>query len=319
MTMRAIRIEEFGGPEVLELVELPSPQPGPDDVLIQVARAGINFADTHALEDTYAHRMQLPMIPGMEVAGVRVDTGERVVAITVVGGYAEYAVAPAAATFTIPPDVDDESALALLIQGATAWHLYEMAGNVQPGDAVVVHAAAGGVGSIAVQLGKVLGAGRIIATASTPEKRELAVSLGADVAVDSDDAGLTERLIDANGGAPVDVVFDMSGGAVFEASYRALANFGRIVSYGIATMEPNTPSTSSLLRHSRSVCGFYLLHMLQDPTRFSRVLDRLFELTARGDMRVIRGGTYSFDDAAEAHRLLRGRHTMGKLCLDPLA
>jgi NADPH2:quinone reductase len=317
--MQAIQIEEFGGPEVLKITELPVPVPGEDEVLIKVTRAGINFADTHALNDTYAHRMELPLVPGMEVAGTRADTGERVVAITMIGGYAEYAVAPASATFRIAPDVDDESALALLLQGLTAWHLHRTAGNVKPTDSVVVSAAAGGVGSLAVQLCKFLGAGRIIATASSPEKREVALSLGADVAVDNGAEGLTDRLVEANGGAPVDVIFDMSGGDVFDASYRALANRGRIVSYGIATMEPNSPSTSSLLRHSRTVSGFYLLHLLDDPMQFSEVLDKLFGMTARGDLCVIRGGTYSLESAADAHRDLRGRRTTGKLYLDPLA
>src|SRR4051794_13512814 len=172
--MRAIQIKEFGGPEVLQLVELPVPEPSADEVLIKVTRAGLNFADTHQRHDDYLAKASLPMIPGAEVAGVREDTGERVVALAGAGGYAEDAPAPAALTFPIPDSVDDGTALALLLQGLTAWHLYKTCGRVQPGESVVVHAAAGGVGSIAVQLGKPLGAGRVIATASTEEKRTLA-------------------------------------------------------------------------------------------------------------------------------------------------
>ncbi len=315
--MRAIQVEEFGGPEVLRLVELPDPVPGPDDVLIEVRRAGVNFADTHARSDTYAYPMELPMIPGMEVAGVDADTGKRVVALTMTGGYAELAVAPAKLTFPIPDGISDETAVALLIQGLTAWHLHRTAGRVQSGESVVIHAAAGGVGSLAVQLAKPLGATRVIASASTPDKRALALELGADAALDAIPEGLTERLLEANGGSPVDVVFDMSGGAVFEASYRALANFGRIVSYGIATMEPNAPSTRSLLRHSRSVSGFYLLHLADERAQFGDVLEELFMLVERGELRVIGGGVYPLAEAARAHVDIRARRTTGKLVLDP--
>ena len=135
---------------------------------------------------------------------------------------------------------------------------------------MVVHSAAGGVGSLAVQLGHPLGAGRVIATASSDEKRALALELGADVAIDAAPEGLTERLLDANGGDPVDVVFDMSGGAVFDASYAALAHFGRIVVCGIASQEPNELRTGSLLRHSRAVVGFYLFHCLRAPGHVRR-------------------------------------------------
>src|SRR6478609_11243877 len=192
-SMRAIQITEFGGPEVLKLVELPSPEPGPDEVLIRVSRAGVNFADTHTRTNSYVRKATLPLVPGGEVAGVVAGApsgsglreGERVIALTGSGGYAEYATAPRELTFPIPDALDDATALALLIQGLTAWHLYRTAGRVAQGESVVVHAAAGGVGSLAVQLGRPLGAGRVIAVASSAEKRELALRLGADVAVDS--------------------------------------------------------------------------------------------------------------------------------------
>src|SRR5262249_9344804 len=156
------------------------PAPSGDEALIKVSRAGINFADTHQRTNSYVAKASLPLVPGSEVAGVRVDTGERVVALCGYGGYAQYALAPASLTFPIPDGVQDETALALLLQGLTAWHLYRTCGRVAPGESVVVHAAAGGVGSLAVQLGKPLGAGRVIATASSDEKRSLALSLGAD-------------------------------------------------------------------------------------------------------------------------------------------
>jgi NADPH2:quinone reductase len=317
--MRAIQMTEFGGPEVLELVELPVPEPGPEQVLIKVARAGLNFADTHTRTNSYVRKATLPLVPGGEVAGVREDTGERVVALVGDGGYAEYAIAPRELVYPIPDQLDEGAALALIIQGLTAWHLYRTAGHVAAGESVVVHSAAGGVGSLAVQLGRALGAGRVIATASSSQKRALALELGADVAIDPEADGLTERLLQANDGRPVDVVFDMAGGAVFDASYAALAPFGRIVVCGIASQEPNEVRTGSLLRHSRSVVGFYLFHTLERPGMFSDALADLFARAARGELRTVIGATYPLDQAAQAHIDLRERRTTGKLLLDPAA
>lgn len=317
--MRAIQMNEFGGPDVLRLVELPEPQPAPQEVLIRVTRAGVNFADTHTRTNSYVQKATLPLIPGGEVAGTRTDTGERVVALVGSGGYAEYATARTELTFPIPDGIDDATALAFVVQGTTAWHLYRTSGKVAEGESVVVHAAAGGVGSLAVQLGHPLGAGRVIATASSEEKRSLALRLGADVAIDPAAEGLTERLIEANAGKPVDVIFEMSGGEVFSASYRALASFGRIVAYGIATNEANDVSTGSLLRHSRAVVGFYLFHCLQRPGMFTDALADLFARAARGELEVVVGHTYPLEQAAQAHIDLRARRTTGKLLLDPAA
>ena len=317
--MRAIQMTEFGGPEVLKLADLPVPEPGPDELLIRVSHAGLNFADTHTRTNSYVQRATLPLVPGGEVAGVREDTGERVVALVGSGGYAEYALAPADRVFPVPDGLDDGSALAMLIQGTTAWHLYRTAARVTDGESVVVHGAAGGVGSLAVQLGHPMGAGRVIATASSESKRALALELGADVAVDPAPEGLLERLLEANGGAPVDVVFEMSGGEVFEQSYRALAPFGRIVAYGIATNEANEVSTGSLLRHSRSVVGFYLFHCLERDGMFAQALSDLFSRAAAGELKAIVGATYPLEQAARAQIDLRERRTTGKLLLDPRA
>jgi NADPH:quinone reductase len=317
--MRAIQQTEFGGPEVLQLVELPTPEPGEGEVLIEVARAGLNFADTHQRNNDYLAPAQLPLVPGAEVAGVRADTGERVVALVGSGGYAEYAKAPAALTFPIPDGVDDGTALALLLQGLTAWHLYKTCARVAPGESVVVHAAAGGVGSLAVQLGKPLGAGRVIATASTPEKRELALELGADAAIDASPEGMTERIVEANGGRKVDAVFEMAGGAVFDQSLEALAPFGRIVAYGIASREQNDVRTGALMRKSRTVVGFWLMHCMGRPEMVDEALKDLFARAARGELRGVVGATYPLEQAAQAQVDLAERRTTGKVLLDPRA
>jgi NADPH:quinone reductase len=317
--MRAIQMTEFGGPEVLKLAELSAPEPGPDETLIRVSRAGLNFADTHTRTNSYVRKATLPLVPGGEVAGVREDTGERVVALVGSGGYAEYAVARTDHVFPIPSGLDDGTALAMIVQGTTAWHMYRTSARVADGESVVVHGAAGGVGSLAVQLGHPMGAGRVIASASSEEKRALALELGADAAVDPTPEGLTERLIDANEGRPLDVVFDMSGGEVFDASYQALAPFGRIVVCGIATSQPNHLSTGSLLRHSRAVVGFYLFHCLERPGMFAGALSDLFARAARGELKAIVGHTYKLEQAAQAQIDLRARRTTGKLLLDPSA
>jgi NADPH2:quinone reductase len=315
--MRAIQITEFGGPEVLRLVELPTPEPAAGEVLSEVSRAGVNFADTHTRTNSYVRKATLPLVPGVEVAGVRADTGERVVALLDAGGYAQYATALAELTFPIPHGVDDGTALALLVQGTTAWHMYRTAARLATGESVVVHAAAGGVGSIAVQLGHSLGAGRVIATASTAEKRQLALDLGADVAVDPSADGLRERLIEANHGREVDVVFEMSGGDVFEQSYRALAHFGRLVVCGIATQQPNHISSGSLLRHSRSLVGFYLFHCLERPQMFTEALNDLLARAAAGTLVAQVGAAYPLERAAQAHVDIGERRTTGKVLLNP--
>src|SRR3954449_10100638 len=209
--MRAIQIEEFGGPEVMQIADLPVPEPQDDEVLIRIDRAGINWADTHARENEYVARYELPLVPGGEVVGVvergagEIREGQRVVAMTGTGAYAEYATAKAATTFPLPDGVDDGQALALLIQGLTAWHLYKTCAKVARGESVVVISGAGGGGSLAVQLGKPLAnAGRIIATAGSGGKSGRTTRLGADAAVDSAREDLTDALIEANGGERVD-------------------------------------------------------------------------------------------------------------------
>ena len=308
---------EFGGPEVLRLADLPSPVPGPGEALIRVTRAGLNFADTHTRTNSYVQKAELPLVPGGEVAGTLEETGERVVALVGSGGYAELAVAPRERIFSIPDDVDDGTALALVIQGTTAWHLLRTAARMAPGESVVVHSAAGGVGSLATQLASAFGAGRVIATASSEQKRDLARALGAEVAVAPDPDGLTERLIEANEGRALDVVLDSSGGEVFDASIKALAPFGRIVVNGIATGEANEVRTGSLLRHSRSVIGFYLFHALERPGMFAEALSDLFARAAAGELRAIVGQTYPLEQAPQAQIDLTARRTTGKLLLDP--
>ncbi len=325
--MRAVQIERFGGPEVLAVAELAVPEPGPGELLIRVARAGLNFGDTHQRRNQYIAKHTLPVVLGGEVAGVveraagEFAEGERVIALLRTGGYAEYAVAPAARAFRIPEGVSDDYALALLIQGLTAWHLWRTSAHLAKGESVVVHSAAGGVGSLLTQLAKSMGAGRVIATAGSEQRRAEALELGADVAVDpsTDDGALTDRLIAANDGQPVDVVLDAAGGAVFAQSLAALAPFGRIVAYGNSTREKVPVTNGELLKQSRAVVGFWLMHMLDRRDMLEQPLADLFARAARGELRPRLGGTYPLSDAARAHEDLEARRTTGKLTLDPTA
>ena len=287
-------------------------------MLIRVSKAGLNFADTHQRTDSYLAPAQLPMVPGAEVAGVREDTGERVVALCGTGGYAEYATAPEALTFAIPDGVEDTAALALTLQGLTAWHLFRTSAKLAAGESVVVHSAAGGVGSLAVQLARPLGAGRVIATASTQPKRDLALELGADVAIDTTPEGLAERIEQANGDRKVDVVLEMAGGAVFEQSLAALAPFGRMVAYGIASREQNQVRTGSLMRRSHAVVGFWPARPLSGATEemVGAALDDLFARLGRGELRAVAGATYPLEAAAQAPIDLQERRTTGKVVLD---
>jgi NADPH:quinone reductase len=316
--MRAVQIERFGGPEVLQVRDVPEPEPGDGELLVRVERAGVNFADTHQRENSYLAKFELPLILGREVAG-RTPDGRRVVAMLRSGGYAEYAAAPATTTFPLPDGVEYGAALALLIQGLTAWHLLRTIARLAEGESVVVVSGAGGVGSLAVQLAKPFGAGRVIATASSEEKRGLALDLGADAAVDTGAEDLTAAIREANGGERVDVVLEMAGGRVFDGCLDALAPFGRLVTYGIASREPNEVSSGSLMRKSRAVIGFWLMHCVGRRAMMEEPLADLFERATRGELRPRMGATYPLSEARRAHEDLQGRGTTGKLLLDPSA
>jgi NADPH2:quinone reductase len=319
--LRAIQITEFGGPEVLTLTDLPEPTPEPGQLLIRVSRAGVNFADTHQAENSYLAKQTLPLIPGAEVVG-RTDDGRRVVALVGNGGYAERATAHPHLAFDVPDQVGDAEALALVLQGLTAWHLLRTSAHLVPGESVVVHAAAGGVGSLAIQLAKVWGAGRVIAVASGEVKRKLALELGADVAIDGiTDEGpeeLTERIRQANDGARVDVVLEMTGGPTFDGSLAALAPFGRLVLFGMASREqPALIAANELMARSRAVIGFWLAHCFNRPHMLAGPMAELLELTLTGRLRPLAGGEYPMSQARRAHEDIRARRTTGKLVLDP--
>ncbi|MFM2144868.1 MAG: hypothetical protein RI899_656, partial [Actinomycetota bacterium] len=257
--MKAIQITEFGGPDVMHLVDLEDPKAPEGFELIEVSAIGINYADTHQTENSYLSAQKLPLVPGIEVVG-KTSKGLRVLAPVDGGGYAQKAITHSSTMIPIPDGVSDEQALCMLVQGSTAWHILKTVGHLQPGETVVVHAAAGGVGTIAIQLAKMWGA-KVIAVASSEGKRALATSLGADAVVEATQENLGDAIKAANGGKRVNLILEMVGGKTFDDSLEILAPFGRLVTYGMASrVAPTMIQPASLMGGSKTITGFWLSH-----------------------------------------------------------
>jgi len=313
--VKAIQIEEFGGPEQLKLVEVPDPEASDGVVVVDVARCGMNWADTHAIRNDYLAEQELPLVPGAEIAGTAAD-GRRVAALMNNGGYAQKAAVPEALLVPIPDEVSDEQAAGLLLQGMTAHALLHYCAHVEKGETVVVEAAGGGTGTLAVQLAKRAGA-KVIGLASNEEKRALAERLGADATADSRAKDLKEAILEANGGEKVDVVLHMSGTG-FEAELQALGMLGRMVCFGNAARHPNELQTNYLLQTSKSVIGFWLVALIaRRQDLVASMIGDLLGAVAGGELEVVIGGTYPLSEAARAHEDMQERSTTGKLLLDP--
>jgi NADPH:quinone reductase len=313
--MRGIQIDELGGPEKLIVHDLPEPVPAEGERVYDVLAAGVNYADTHQAEGSYLSKTTLPLIPGTEVV-VRGDDDTRLLGLCGTGGYAERVALNPARLIPIPDGVSDAAALSVIVQGATAWHLLRTCAHLAPGETVVVHAGAGGTGSIAIQLARRWGAGRIIATASSDDKRKLALDLGADVAVDSTADDLNVALREANGGRKVDVVLEMTGGRVFDQSLAALGPLGRLVYFGEASRTSPSPVAPGALMHGgKAVIGFWLVHVMSRPGLYAESVTDLLGAIADGSVRPVAGGSYPLERAGDAHRDLLDRRTVGKLIL----
>ncbi|WP_406115962.1 zinc-binding alcohol dehydrogenase family protein [Kitasatospora purpeofusca] len=314
--MRAAVIHRYGGPEEFRAETVPEPVAGPGQVLIDVTLAGLNYADLHCRTGDYA-RYPLPAVLGADVVGRRRGDGRRVAALLRSGGgYAQVARAEAAHTVELPDGVDDEQALALLEQGATAYSALTLAGRLRPGETVAVTAAAGGVGHLAVQLARELGAGRVLALASTPAKREFVRTLGADRTLDPGDPELAERLAAASEPGGVDLFVDLVGGRVLRVGLDALAPFGRLLSIGSRGGVEETFSVDELADRSAGLVGFWLQHVLADRVLFAGIVERLLRLAADGRLVARIDRTVPLSGVAGAHRALARRETMGKVLVD---
>jgi NADPH2:quinone reductase len=313
--MKAIQITEFGGPEVMKYRDLPDPVAGADEALLDVTSVGINYADTHQTENSYLSPQTLPMIPGIEVVGTH--GGKRYLASVSSGGYAQKAVAHKSAMIPIPDSVSDQDALCMLVQGSTAWHLLKTMGHLDKGQSVVIHAAAGGVGTIAIQLAKLWGA-KVIAVTSSDAKAELAKKLGADQVVDAASEDLPKALRDANGGRGVDLVLEMVGGKTFDQSLLALATFGKLITFGMASRTAPTPIHPGVLMHgSKTISGFWLANCFGKKELLNDVIEELFQLITDGKLKPVIGATFPLSQAVDAHKSMLARESVGKIALDP--
>ena len=324
--MKAIRYARLGGPEVLELVDVPTPQPAAGEVLVQVEAAGVNFSDIGRRLGRYLDATPLPFVPGSEIVGrvcvlgagvSSLSVGDRVAGVTASrsGGYAEYCAIAADLVTRIDDGLDARRAVAVPNQGATALHVLETMARLKQGDVVAVTAAAGGVGGLAVQLARHLGAGTVVALASSARKLDHARGLGADVTVDVTSAGLADQLRDATSGRGFDVVLDSVGGELASSLFDALAPFGRLVSFGVASGMPLKVASHAMMKRSVSVSGFHLDAVMAVPGRFSATLARLYGLVASGALTPHVGLEVPLERAAEAHAAMESRRTMGKIVL----
>ncbi|MET3576992.1 NADPH2:quinone reductase [Mesorhizobium robiniae] len=326
--MRAIQLNRFGGPDVLDVVEMPKPEPQAGEVLIRVHAAGVNFFEALMRGDRYAVTPDLPMVLGVEAAGTvevlgqGVDErllGKRVAAPLFAskrpfGGYAEYVTIDANLAVPLPDTLSFEAATALMVQGLTAFYLPRQ--SPPAGKSVLVTAAAGGVGSLLVQLAKRQGASAVIAAAGSRAKLDLALSLGADAAVDYSTPDWPTRVREAAGGAGVDIVYDIVGGSMTAASLRALAPGGELVFAALGRYAIDASEMEAMILQNQSLRGFALLPLLS-PDVLRASLSELFHLAASRQLAVTQGGRYPLDRAAEAHRSLEERRSTGKVVLIP--
>ncbi|MFT4181992.1 MAG: zinc-binding dehydrogenase, partial [Rhizobium sp.] len=325
--MRAVQFSRFGPPDVLEVVDIPVPEPAHGEVVVRVHAAGVNYFEVLMRADRYAVTPQLPMIPGVEVAGVveRIGQGvERVwlgarVGIPLFahgrgGGYVEFITADVDSLVRLPDDIGFDDAVALMVQGLTALHMTRRA---PPTDkSVLVTAAGGGVGSLLVQLARRQGARKVMAAASTKEKRDLALSLGADMAIDYGQADWPDAVRAASGGQGVDILYDTVGGAMTASALQALAPGGELVFAALGRFELGKVEMEGLFERNQSLTGFALLPLL-DPDRIQAELADLFRLAANDEIRVPHGGKFALRDAWRAHEALESRNVGGKVVLIP--
>ncbi|KUM74195.1 quinone oxidoreductase family protein [Streptomyces curacoi] len=320
--MRAVEVQEYGGPEVLKVVETQVPEPGPGQVSIDVAYAGVNFADLKARAEGY-RVPKLPFVPGLEVSGrVRavgagvtdLDAGQEVAALTGSGAYAEVVVADAAAVFPVPSGVDLRTAATLPTVVPTAYALVHSVGRLRSGETVLVQGAAGGIGTVAGRLAKAAGAGAVYGVVSAAAKVPYAHEHGYDEVFVGD---FEKPVLAATGGRGVDLALDPVGGETFQASLASLAPFGRLVSFGNASSaEPWRVGQPELYPRAVTVSGFSILSLAQTaPAALRALAERAFATVVDGTVALPVTAEFPLAEAPEAHRLMGARTSTGKLLL----
>jgi NADPH2:quinone reductase len=323
--IRALVVPEYGGPEVLRVETMPRPEPGPRQLLVDVVASGVNFKDAYEREGTYPR--PLPFVLGDEMAGhvsaVGPDVsgfavGDRVATAKGIGTHADACLVDAKNLVIVPDDVDLELAAAAMLQGMTAHYLVNSTYPLRAGETALIHAAAGGLGQLLVQLAKAKGA-RVLATVGNAEKAAIAEARGADVVIRYDEvADLAASVREANGGAGVDVVYDSVGRSTFDASLAALRVRGMLVLLGASSgpvppLDPQRLNAGGSLYLTRPT----LAHYIADADELRWRADALFSAIADGSLEIAVGGRYPLAEAADAYRALEGRQSTGKLLLIP--
>ena len=318
--MRAWRVHELGNPDdVLTFEDVETPTPGPGQVLVKVRAAALNFFDALMIQGVYQEKPPLPFIPGSEICGEIVETGQRVLGSVAggPGGYAEYALMDADAAWPVPEGMSDEKAAALYITYQTGYVGLHRRANLQPGEWLLVHAGAGGVGSAAIQLGKAAGA-KVIATAGGERKTEVCRSLGADHVIDytaEDFVPLVKEITEGHG---ADVVYDPVGGEVFDKSRKVIAFEGRLVVVGFTSGTiPQAPANHALVKNYSIVGLHWGLYRKHDPALFGRVHEELCRLFAAGEIAPLIGQTLPLEELPQAMAAIADRGTVGKVVLRP--
>lgn len=323
--MKAIVVERLGSPDVMEVRELPVPQPGPGEVRLKVEAVGINFADVLAVAGEYLTRTRLPYTPGMEFAGIvdalgegvtGVQVGQRVAALAGRGGLAEYAISPAAALIQVPESFTAAQAAAFPVSYFTAYHGLKTLGHGQPEEWVLVQAAAGALGTASIQLAKALGM-NVIAMASTEEKLQIARDLGADVTLLQDDPDRVQKVRDAAGGKGVPLILEVVGGKRFQESLDMAANRGRIIVIGNASREQANLRPVELMKRNLTVTGLWLTSLMGDQEATREAAETLTQLVASGQVTPQVGPTYPLEDSARAFQDILDRKTTGKVIIEP--
>jgi len=324
--MKAIRVHQYGGPEVLQFEEVPEPVPEAGEILVRIRAAGVNFADTLARRGLYPTPTPPPFIPGFEIAGTVVGVGAGVEGITIgrqvmgfapKGGYAELVVMPAASAMPVPEEIEFEEAAAFPIAFLTAYHALRTFGRLQEGETVLIHAAGGGVGTAAVQLAKLWG-GQVFATTGSDEKLSRVKALGADIVHNYRAGDFLEAVKRWTGGKGVNVVLESVGGQVFEQSLRSLAPDGRLVAVGLSSGIQPKLHLGLVIMNRLSVIGMHLGSMtVKRPDLIGASAMELIRLLAEGKIKPVVGHVFPLKEASEAHRLLEGRGSYGKLVLTP--
>ncbi|MFO3706221.1 zinc-binding alcohol dehydrogenase family protein [Xanthomonas codiaei] len=326
--MKAVRFHQHGDANVLVYEEVAQPQPGKGEVLIKIEAVGLNFADVMRRRGDYIESSPLPYTPGIEVAGTIDALGEGVTGLEVgmavlatpgVGGYAQYIAFPAALVMPLPPGVSAIQAAAVVAHGLTAGVALRQAARLASGETVLIEAAAGGVGSFAVQLAKLYGAGKVIAAASTPEKRALAERLGADASVDYTAPDWADQVLALTEGRGVDVVLESAGGDSVTEALRALAPFGRMVFLGQSSGENTLLDPWQLTLKNHTVTSFYIGGYMALPQLMQSTLGEIMGFIMAGKLALQIGTALPLSQAVQAHRLLESRQTTGKVVLQPWA